>query len=160
MAYTMDAAGAIDAPTKSGPFDFETMGPGLVPSLNQHASFPASAQALMRSLTKLGKADASNAATDGKTIASTLKLSEATLKQLPIEFWTEEHPTSGSDLLSCAATPHYAKQANLPLRTQSVQATTVLLKWIGEPVPFIEAPNSTSAEPAAIKGGDASSSTA
>jgi len=131
---------------KSGPFDFETMSPGMVPLLNQHASFKASAQVLMRGLAKLGKVDASNVATDGKTVASILKLSEATLKNLPIEFWTDEHSKNDSDLISCAATAHYAKQANIPLRKQSAQANAALLWCIGEPVPFIAALDSVSAD--------------
>jgi hypothetical protein len=49
MAKTVMDAAAANANLKSGPFDFEAMSPGqlpgLVPSLNQHASYQASALA-------------------------------------------------------------------------------------------------------------------
>jgi hypothetical protein len=64
MAKTVMDAAAANANLKSGPFDFEAMSPGqlpgLVPSLNQHASFQAAAQVFLRSLTKLGKVDAAS----------------------------------------------------------------------------------------------------
>jgi hypothetical protein len=50
----MDAA-VTNVALKSGTFDFETMSPGLVPSLNLHAAFSASAQTFKRILTKLDK---------------------------------------------------------------------------------------------------------